>query len=583
MEISRTRTAWAISAIAMSFVVMSSGGFGQDLLWTAQLGTISLAGEIGCQSDHDGNIYVACAAPYSPVLTKYDKNGNMVWQYKGTGGGINHSRLAISSDGSIFLVSNDSDNVLTSRFDSSGNLIWMKTYDYAGYDDLAVAAQTDSLGNVFVAGEGYTYGGYQLDSFVLKYDKNGKLLWSRVRAAPQSDITSAIAVDDQNNLIVIGSVANPITPHKLVLIKYDPKGNVLWEQEYSPEPDCLSAGYCLAIDHKGGVVVGGTYRKPDLIGSTDYGHLLISKYDLATGNLEWVNTSLATPDGVDLCVSVKFDPTGTIHASVFSGLRPYETPSWVTIMRLDELGNVLNQVAQSDCERPTIAAENDGSTCVAVQSRRYPSDLITFRVSPIGNIVWSKAFRVGETYSQTPVSTITDPSGNCYAICGSYDSNNFSDKRVALLEYSNREATGSLLGSLVANDLADTTGFEAVIELREPGNLLPFAKYPVVLGSSGTFAIDEVIPGTYDASVKPSHWLRQTLPNIDVGPSGANVAFSLRNGDATRDNFADLKDISRIFLDWETTEPMSDLNSDGVVDLPDLSIAFLNFGQKGDQ
>ncbi len=62
---------------------------------------------------------------------------------------------------------------------------------------------------------------------------------------------------------------------------------------------------------------------------------------------------------------------------------------------------------------------------------------------------------------------------------------------------------------------------------------------------TGYYAIEDVQPGTYDVSFKPSHWLRRTVPAVQVtGDWPALVSVELQNGDIDGDNEVTLFDFS---------------------------------------
>jgi hypothetical protein len=104
----------------------------------------------------------------------------------------------------------------------------------------------------------------------------------------------------------------------------------------------------------------------------------------------------------------------------------------------------------------------------------------------------------------------------------------------------------------------------------------------VSVDARGNFQIT-LPPDRYMISVRSDSWLRQTgyadLTNGDL--SGFEI--ELPNGDALPDNMVDLRDLNLIFVYFgEPGQLFSDLNRDGITGLIDFNIVVTNFGMKGD-
>ncbi|GMV36949.1 MAG: hypothetical protein AMXMBFR61_14570 [Fimbriimonadales bacterium] len=137
-------------------------------------------------------------------------------------------------------------------------------------------------------------------------------------------------------------------------------------------------------------------------------------------------------------------------------------------------------------------------------------------------------------------------------------------------------------GRVVFRDYLGVMPTSVLLELRNPGSTDAFASETVALSPTGAFTL--AAPSRpFDLSLKHSHWLRRTLPIVLGGDPNAEVVFALINGDVNADNRVDLEDLSRILIAFTQQGPRDeDLNGDGVVGLPDLSIALRNFARVGD-
>jgi hypothetical protein len=72
------------------------------------------------------------------------------------------------------------------------------------YDDAAMAAGIDGLGNVYIAGQTSDIGG--INGFLAKFDSLGQLVWDRTLEMNGDVWIYDIAVDDVGNAYVCGNV-----------------------------------------------------------------------------------------------------------------------------------------------------------------------------------------------------------------------------------------------------------------------------------------------------------------------------------------------------------------------------------------
>jgi hypothetical protein len=143
-------------------------------------------------------------------------------------------------------------------------------------------------------------------------------------------------------------------------------------------------------------------------------------------------------------------------------------------------------------------------------------------------------------------------------------------------------------GRIVLQDLDGShPGLQVPVEIR------PVSGDPEVvtatLDGTGHYTVNTTVQGLCDISAKGSHWLRKTVHNMTMGPSGlSNVNLTLKNGDIDGDNeiaIGDYAVLSYAFNarsgDWNW-EPEADLNLDDAVDIGDFSILSQNFNLLGD-
>jgi hypothetical protein len=184
-------------------------------------------------------------------------------------------------------------DVFLRKYNAVGDEQWTRQFGTVR-DDVAFGAGLDSSG-VYVAG--YENGGVPpdltpSDAYVRKYDANGNLLWNRAIASSQDDLAYDVRVDATGVYVVghtNGVLAGQTTAGETdaFLVKYDANGNLQWTRQFGSS--AIDNGYGVDTDMSGGsgvYVVGQTYGT--LPGQTNAGGIdaYLRKYD-ANGNHLW--------------------------------------------------------------------------------------------------------------------------------------------------------------------------------------------------------------------------------------------------------------------------------------------------------
>jgi hypothetical protein len=136
----------------------------------------------------------------------------------------------------------------------------------------------------------------------------------------------------------------------------------------------------------------------------------------------------------------------------------------------------------------------------------------------------------------------------------------------------------------------DVTQVPVTIQVRNPGTTTIVQSQTVKLNADGSFQFYTTLAGTYDVSVKASHWLRKTISSVTFTGTGftRGLSCSLLNGDVNGDNTINLADLVAIAAAWRSVPGSSswnsntDLNGDGVVNLADWMIVARNWRKSGD-
>ncbi len=254
--------------------------------------------------DEAGNVYVTgesagpngWAVDSDVVTAKFDGFGNLLWaqSYDGPGAGRDAGfAIALDSQGNA-IVSADSlgngtdSDVAVLKYSPAGQLQWVQRWNgpFNGYDGsqggrtLAIDGSDDIVVGAFAFG-----GPTGADAVILKYAPNGTLLWQELYngLGNLGDGIFSLTMDFQHNIYAAGDTRGLDLTLDILLVKYSPSGQLLWEQAYDGPDNGTDLGYSVALDVQGNVLVTGL--STSFAGKDDYVTL---KYS-AAGNFQWAS------------------------------------------------------------------------------------------------------------------------------------------------------------------------------------------------------------------------------------------------------------------------------------------------------
>lgn len=225
--------------------------------------------------DGSGNVFVVGAANgaidfggvvsdpvNAPVfVARYDPAGDFQW-VKRISGAIADGPLRLGTDnrGDVFLQGDfgshltfdgtpiidfgGAENVFVMRLSPAGDLRWT-SYDSAGYLSVGFGMQAGPTGGTAVTGffqAEAIFGDHDLkvsgfDFYVVRYDPNGNVLWTKQTGADTKASGAAVAIDAEGNTIVAGSFSQSFTLDGVTLtadagdgfiVKFDAAGRLQW-------------------------------------------------------------------------------------------------------------------------------------------------------------------------------------------------------------------------------------------------------------------------------------------------------------------------------------------------------------------
>lgn len=307
-----------------------------------------------------------------------------------------------------FLINFGSQNALANYEDYQ--LRWTEIYD-SGFDDNTAAIAVDDENNLIVAG--ITDKGSSRELVIIKYDDQNNQRWLKPIA---TSLTSAtVAVDNQQNIIIGGTIVDAYTD--VLLAKYNPDGEEIWSRviDYGGKYNHVSR---IAIDSKNNIVVGGTFNDTGDQYDEDY---YVVKYD-ENGNFLWDSEHVVychnrahdlAIDSEDNVIQAGQSPCNGLHAVKYSGEDGQII--WSTAYPSVRYGRAAGVAIDSDNNVYLTGYE---SYWVINGCGEYNHDMRTIKLDSDGNIKWVKDL---DSDCQDLGWTIAiGPDGNIYVL-GTYD------------------------------------------------------------------------------------------------------------------------------------------------------------------
>ncbi|MFO0760678.1 MAG: hypothetical protein U0359_29640 [Byssovorax sp.] len=353
------------------------------------------------------------------ALVKLNPAGTTLWSKSYRDGTKQYPwGLGVNSTGTLFLAGGyqftlkfgapaanmtavGSDDLYAAAFGNTGATLWAKSYGDASQFQQFNGTAIDVQGNPVMTGwltgnanfGGGTRSGNNVDILVVKLDKNGNHLWSKVYGNGSVEGGHSVAVDANGNVIVVGFLngsvdfgGGPVGPagSSIFLLKLDANGNHLWSKAF---PSTLNElhHHAVAVDASGNVFIGG-----GKLGTINFGG----------GNL--VNASSSTYD----VYLAKFDANGNHVWSKSYGDAQHQ---WIDDLTVDTSGNVI-------ATGSFLGAINfGGGSMSSAGGTEFGGDVFVAKINTAGNQVF--AGRYGDASRQEPKSVTLDPSGNV-VVCG---------------------------------------------------------------------------------------------------------------------------------------------------------------------
>lgn len=277
--------------------------------------------------DNTGNSYVtgssdAGAQGTNYITIQYNSAGVQQWAttYNGPGNSIDAAtQIKLDASFNVY-VTGSSDggasglDIATLMYNNTGAQQWVSRYNGAlSFFDVPEALFIDNLNNVYVAGG--TYGGIatENDYVTIKINSTGTQQWAQTVDGPLNDEDKAFDVltDLNQNVYVTGrSMGAGGTAENILTIKYDPLGNLLWQDTYNGP----SSGYDDAQQMRLGAS-GDLYITGYSAGNGTNNDYLTLKYDTGNAAILWEARFDGPASNNDQAFAMEIDATESVYVT----------------------------------------------------------------------------------------------------------------------------------------------------------------------------------------------------------------------------------------------------------------------------
>lgn len=238
--------------------------------------------------DNDGNIYIVGTTDSfgsggeDVFIAKYDATGNQLWNR--TWGGVDHDRsyaIDTDSNGDVYIAgkcdftSEDPGDAFLVKYSSEGSYLWENIVSWSEEEtwfDITI----DSTDAIYLAGKTESGIAEGFDVIFGKYDTSGNNQWGIIYVWGDSDYESgsAITVDNSGYAYITGITNSSTTgDYDAFLFKIDAAGYEVWNRTWGGSGDDVPQG--IAVDNDGHIYINGGSDSPGTIGND----IFLTKYD----------------------------------------------------------------------------------------------------------------------------------------------------------------------------------------------------------------------------------------------------------------------------------------------------------------
>jgi beta-propeller repeat-containing protein len=353
-----------------------------------------------------------------------------------------------------FSSGNDEKIVYVFYKDEAGNI------SSAASDSITITRWTDSevggkaittaeSGSIYIVGEGSLGGGMVLT----KLDYSGATIWTRTLQSTINTWVDGVAVDESENIYVVGSVTGEFDGHAnlgssdIYLVKFNSEGDKQWSlQTGTADADKTTvhgSNGGVGIDSEGKIyIAGSTYGNFDGV-SSGTEDIFVMKLDDASGDVIWINQK--DDSDFDWLHDMIVDSEGNTYVTGAGNLDGHYTCNTgladTITLKYSTSGDILWTAQIGHCNASkgmAVRIDSSKNVYVAAYTRLSidgnpfyggSNDFFIMKYDSLGNKQWTEQF--GTDASDIPMALIVDSSSNSYVVgatSGTFEGNLTSEE-----------------------------------------------------------------------------------------------------------------------------------------------------------
>ena len=324
-----------------------------------------------------------------------------------------------AGDGGYFLISlNEYEYPMLMKLGNDGTIVWQKHIDLVDMGN-RVHGKVTQDGGLIITFMGFSDGSEGRAAYLLKLDRDGNLEWRKGFGGPYRDTPTYVEQTNDGGFIFVGDISLNGVSVDTWVVRVDKNGDLLWEHIYHYY-SLYNYGYAITQTTDEGFIItgsGGLYIEPvegEL--SVFNNDLFLLKID-KDGVVQWqkVLDGGQKEYGRSIVQTNAGDYIVAGYTVAFSG---ENRDVWV--LRVDQLGNVIWQKTYGGSEDDSaysLIEGVDGNFVVAGSTESFGAgklDAWIFELDGLGNIIWQKTYGGAEEDEATSIQR----SGDKYLIAG---------------------------------------------------------------------------------------------------------------------------------------------------------------------
>lgn len=291
--------------------------------------------------------------------------------------------------------------MLITKLGPTGVRQWQRVFDNPGTREQSSWVTVDAAGNAIVTG--YLVGGDGVSPnglVVLKYDPAGNLLWQDLRPAAFGYALRA-TTDTAGNVYVLGRSwlpnASGNTTHDIVTIKYSAAGVRQWQRSFGFDNTSADTPASMLLTPAGNLIVTG--------GAT--GRMLMAAYD-PNGNQLWSKSVAASTAALDVAGGT----SGEFY--VVGGTSGTTGAAFLVIKHDVNFNELWRRTYNVGPWGWRVVVDSQGNAVVAGVAVGGYLDWMTIKLDPAGNLLWSRRYDQHRFNDEIPYFMTLGPDNAVY-------------------------------------------------------------------------------------------------------------------------------------------------------------------------